>query len=65
MQQEVILETPFLQLIKPSRVLEEGIQTMYRRQEILFEFISKPIYKDLNIVNLIQHKKEHIKQIKT
>ena len=65
---EIILGIPFLALLYPFRVDEEGLKTVYKGQEICFKFISSLKMKELNIledneVNLIQKKKQHIKLI--
>ena len=65
MNKEIILGTPFLSLLYPFRVDEEGIKTVLDQQEICFKFISSPKIKELNSldnqVNLIQKKKQQIK----
>ena len=59
------LENPFLALLYHFRVDEEGIKTVFDKQEICFKFISSPKIKELNAlknqVNLI--KKKTINQI--
>ena len=67
MNKEIILGTPFLALLYSFRVDEEGIKTVYKKQELCFKFISSLRIKELNIleneVNLIQKKKQQIKFI--
>ena len=67
MNKEIILETPFLALLYPFRVDEEGIKTVYEKQELCFKVINSLRIKELNIleneVNLIQKKKQQIKFI--
>ena len=58
----MILGTPFLSLLYPLSVDEEGIKTVYKNQEICFYFLNTPEIKELNSVdkqvNLIQKKKQ-------
>ena len=67
MNEEIILGTPFLALLYHFRIDEEGIKTVFDKQEICFKFISSPKIKELNAlknqVNLIQKKKQQIKFI--
>ena len=50
MNKEIILETPFLALLYPFRVDEEGIKIVYEKQELCFKFINSPRIKELNIL---------------
>ena len=57
----MILETPFLNLIKPFSVDDQGVMTQIYGQKITFQFISPPYSKDLNrlriqIVNQVNQK---------
>ena len=65
MNKELILGTPFLSLLYPLTVYEEGIKTVYENQEICFYFLNTLETKELNSVNkqinLIQKKKQQIK----
>ena len=68
MNKDIILGTPFLALLYPFKVDDEGIKTSYKGQSICFKFISSLKIKELNTlqeneVNLIQKKKQHIKHI--
>lgn len=49
MNKEIILGTPFLALLYPFRVDEEGLKTVYKDQEICFKFISSLRMKELNV----------------
>ena len=58
---DIILETPFLTLLYSFKVNDEGIKSVYKRQNICFKFINSLKIKELNIlqdneVNLIQKK---------
>jgi len=50
MWQQVILETPFIQLIQPFIVTNEGIETHALNRKITFNFITKPQKRSLNIL---------------
>ena len=65
MNKDIILGTPFLALLYPFKVDDEGIKTSYKGQSICFKFISSLKIKELNTlqeneVNLIQKKKPYL-----
>ncbi|GAV70373.1 Peptidase_A3 domain-containing protein, partial [Cephalotus follicularis] len=47
---EIILGQPFLEIIKPFKVTNEGIRTKLFQQKILFAFNEKPITKDIDLL---------------
>ena len=48
----MILETPFLNLIKPFSVNDQGVTTQIYGQDITFQFISPQYTKDLNSLKI-------------
>ena len=46
----VILGTPFINLITPYTVTQNGIQFSVKTQKLIFPFIEKPKTRDLNII---------------
>ena len=65
----IILGTPFISLLKPFTVINEGITTKTPNQEIIFKFISKPKEKIINFLekkvnNPILDKWNQIKYLK-
>lgn len=65
MQQEIILGNRFLTMPQHFTIIDKGIKTYKEGWKIFFKFETLQVCKELNIVNLIQKKKTHIKQIKT
>ena len=68
MNKWIILGTPFLTLLYPFKVDDQGIKTIHKGQNICFKFINSLKMKELNIlqdneVNSIEKKKQHIKFI--
>ncbi|GAV65397.1 hypothetical protein CFOL_v3_08912 [Cephalotus follicularis] len=62
----IILGQPFLKIIKPFKVTNEGITTKLFQQKLLFAFNEKPITKDINLLKTFSLFKEHyVNQIKT
>ncbi|GAV92525.1 hypothetical protein CFOL_v3_35904 [Cephalotus follicularis] len=62
----IILGQPFLEIIKPFKVTNEGITTKLFQQKILFAFNEKLITKDINILKTFSLFKEHyVNLIKT
>ncbi|GAV90307.1 RVP domain-containing protein [Cephalotus follicularis] len=55
----IILGQPFLEIIKPFKVTNEGIITKLFQQKILFTFKEKPITKDVNLLKTLSIFKEH------
>ncbi|GAV92387.1 Peptidase_A3 domain-containing protein, partial [Cephalotus follicularis] len=61
----IILGQPFLEIIKPFKVTNEGITTKLFQQKILFAFNEKPITKDIDLLKTFSLIKEHsVKMIK-
>ncbi|GAV92114.1 hypothetical protein CFOL_v3_35496, partial [Cephalotus follicularis] len=61
----IILGQPFLEIIKPIKVTNEGITTKLFQSKILFAFNEKPITKDINLLKTFSLIKEHsIKMMK-
>ncbi|GAV91229.1 hypothetical protein CFOL_v3_34628 [Cephalotus follicularis] len=54
----IILGQPFLEIIKPFRVTNEGTITKLFQQKILFAFIEKPFTKDINLLKTFSLFKE-------
>lgn len=48
MRQNVILGIPFIQLIQPFTITNEGIQTQTLKNKITFNFISRPQTRNIN-----------------
>ncbi|GAV88272.1 hypothetical protein CFOL_v3_31695 [Cephalotus follicularis] len=62
----IILGQPFLEIIKPFKVTNEGITTKLFQNKILFTFNEKPITNDINLLKTFSLFKEHsIKMIET
>ncbi|GAV75258.1 hypothetical protein CFOL_v3_18737 [Cephalotus follicularis] len=62
----IILGQPFLEIIKPFKVKNEGITTKLFEQKILFAFNEKPITKEINLLKTFSLFKEHcVNLIKT
>ncbi|RDY12287.1 hypothetical protein CR513_02939, partial [Mucuna pruriens] len=61
LKNEVILGTPFIKALFPLQITKEGITTWHLGKKITFEFSSKPITKN---INLIQKKMNHINFLK-
>ncbi|GAV88831.1 LOW QUALITY PROTEIN: hypothetical protein CFOL_v3_32252, partial [Cephalotus follicularis] len=60
----IILGQPFLEIIKPFKVTNEGIITKIFQQKLLFAFNEKPITKEINLLktfSLIKHSMNMIK----
>ncbi|GAV92203.1 hypothetical protein CFOL_v3_35584 [Cephalotus follicularis] len=55
----IILGQPFLEIIKPFKVTNEGITTKLFQQKILFTFKEKPITKEVNLLKTLSIFKEH------
>ncbi|GAV71878.1 hypothetical protein CFOL_v3_15367 [Cephalotus follicularis] len=55
----IILGQPFLEVIKPFKVTNEGITTKLFQQKILFTFNKKPITKEINLLKTLFIFKEH------
>ncbi|GAV93075.1 Peptidase_A3 domain-containing protein, partial [Cephalotus follicularis] len=55
----IILGQPFLKIIKPFKVTNEGITTKLFQQKILFAFNEKPITKDIDLLKTFSLFKEH------
>ncbi|GAV92632.1 Peptidase_A3 domain-containing protein, partial [Cephalotus follicularis] len=55
----IILGQPFLEIIKPFKVTNEGITTKIFQPKILFAFNEKPITKDIDLLKTFSLFKEH------
>ncbi|GAV85103.1 hypothetical protein CFOL_v3_28542, partial [Cephalotus follicularis] len=55
----IILGQPFLEIIKPFKVTNEGITTKLFQQKILFPFNKKHITKEINLLKTFSLFKEH------
>ncbi|GAV92540.1 RVP domain-containing protein [Cephalotus follicularis] len=55
----IILSQPFLEIIKPFKVTNEGITTKLFQQKILFTFNEKPITKEVNLLKTLSIFEEH------
>ncbi|GAV76274.1 hypothetical protein CFOL_v3_19749, partial [Cephalotus follicularis] len=55
----IVLGQPFLEVIKPFKVTNEGITTKLFQQKILFTFNEKPITKEINLLKILSIFKEH------
>ncbi|GAV92073.1 hypothetical protein CFOL_v3_35457 [Cephalotus follicularis] len=55
----IILGQPFLEIIKPFKVTNEGITTKLFQQKILFAFNEKPIIKEIDLLKTFSLFKEH------
>ena len=64
LNREVILGTPFLNLLQPMTVSSKEILSIINDQEIIFEFLNPPNIKDLNhLKSLPIYLKEQINSI--
>ncbi|GAV92364.1 LOW QUALITY PROTEIN: zf-CCHC domain-containing protein, partial [Cephalotus follicularis] len=62
----IIIGQPFLEIIKPFKVTNEGITTKLFQNKILFAFNKKPITKEIDLLKTFFLFKEHsIKMIET
>ncbi|GAV63111.1 LOW QUALITY PROTEIN: hypothetical protein CFOL_v3_06632, partial [Cephalotus follicularis] len=62
----IILGQPFLEIIKPFEVKNEGITTKIFQRKIVFAFNEKPMTKEINLLQPLSIFKEHsINLIKT
>ncbi|GAV92608.1 LOW QUALITY PROTEIN: hypothetical protein CFOL_v3_35986, partial [Cephalotus follicularis] len=62
----IILGQPFLEIIKPFKVTNQGITTKLFQHKILFAFNEKPITNDINLLKTFSLFKEHyVNLIKT
>ena len=61
----IVLGTPFLIQLYPFHIDSRGLQTTYKDQQILFEFVKGIELKEINQlqdkINLFQHKQQHVK----
>ncbi|GAV87015.1 Peptidase_A3 domain-containing protein, partial [Cephalotus follicularis] len=55
----IILGQPFLEIIKPFKLTNEGITTKLIQQKILFTFNEKSITKEVNLLTTLSIFKEH------
>ncbi|GAV92896.1 hypothetical protein CFOL_v3_36274, partial [Cephalotus follicularis] len=55
----IILDQPFLEIIKPFKITNERITTKLFQQKILFTFNEKPITKDIDLLKTFSLFKEH------
>ncbi|GAV88218.1 hypothetical protein CFOL_v3_31641, partial [Cephalotus follicularis] len=55
----IILGQPFLEVIKPFKVTNEGIIAKLFQQKILFTFNEKPVTKEINLLKILSIFKEH------
>ena len=66
--QGIILGTPFLQSIQPMTIDDIGIHTKLNNIKITYKFITSPIVKNLNNINLlktnIENKQNHTNLLK-
>ena len=62
LQQQVILGTPFLNLLMPLQKIDQtGIYCSYKNNELIFKFIRQPEIRLVNeIQTLIQYKEKHL-----
>ncbi|GAV91087.1 LOW QUALITY PROTEIN: zf-CCHC domain-containing protein, partial [Cephalotus follicularis] len=61
----IILGQPFLEIIKPFKVTNEGVTTKLFQQKLLFAFNEKTITKDIDLLKIFSLIKEHsVKMIK-
>ena len=64
---QIVLETHFQTQLYPFHIDSRGLQTTYKGQQILFEFVKgielKEINQLQNNINLLQHKQQHVKFI--
>ena len=70
LRHNVILGTPFIQLIQHFIVTDEGIEIIPSSQNVIFKFITKPQTKNLNVLQeniincLISDKTAHLNFLK-
>ncbi|GAV75139.1 LOW QUALITY PROTEIN: hypothetical protein CFOL_v3_18618, partial [Cephalotus follicularis] len=57
---KIILGQPFLEIIKPFKVKNEGITTKIFQRKILFAFNARPITKEVNILKTLSMFEEHL-----
>ncbi|GAV62961.1 Peptidase_A3 domain-containing protein, partial [Cephalotus follicularis] len=55
----IILGQPFLEIIKPFKVKNEGIMTKIFQRKILIAFNEKPITKEINLLKTLSMFREH------
>ncbi|GAV59539.1 hypothetical protein CFOL_v3_03070, partial [Cephalotus follicularis] len=55
----IIVGQPFLEVIKPFKVKNEGIITKIFQRKFLFSFNEKPITKEINLLKTLSMFKEH------
>ena len=71
----VILKTPFINLITPYKVNEQGICFKTRNEKLVFPFVEKPRKRNLNLIKahsiydfkinaLIKVKQTHLMHLK-
>lgn len=58
LQQQVILGTPFLAMLMPMQTSSQGIAAKIDAHNIFFEFISQPIYREINDNQIISFKEK-------
>ena len=62
---QIVLGTSFLTQLYPFHIDSRGLQTTYKDQQILFEFVKGIELKEINQlqdkINLLQHKQQHVK----
>ena len=62
---QIVLGTPFLTQLYPFYIDSKGLQTTYKNQQILFEFVKGVELKEINQlqdhINLLQQKQQEIK----
>ena len=62
---QIVIGTPFLTQPYPFHVDSRGLQTTYKDQKILFEFVKGVELKEINHlqdkINILQHKQQHVK----
>ncbi|XP_029125485.1 uncharacterized protein LOC114915238 [Cajanus cajan] len=64
LKNDVILGTPFIKSIFPIKISDEGISTQYLGKTIMFKFLNKPLFRNINQIdrklNQINFLKEEI-----
>ena len=57
---QIVLETPFLTQLYHFHIDSKGLQTTYKKQQILFEFVKDIDFKEINQlqdnINILQQK---------
>ena len=65
---QIVLETHFLTQLYPFHIDSQGLQTTYKNQQILFEFIKGIEFKEINQlqdnINILQQKQQEVKFLK-